>query len=427
VLFVVVYVTQINTTLIQSEDMVPSLYLPLAIIQDNSFYLDNYYQEMYENYPQPDGAEVPFYLRKIDGHFVTAFPIITPILALPFFLIFLTPFVTTSLVSIAIVAKISAMVFVALAVGVMYKNFNLLGISHKFSVLLSLVFAFATNAFALSSQGLWQHGASHLLVALFFYFVISELITHSSINLMLSSFIASLIVLNRPPDIIIVLPLLVFLLFNKGRVIKKILWLGMFGLAPIILFFIYNNYYFGSIMNQGYGDQLLTSWSAMFPESFLGLLFSPSKGLLIYSPIFLFSFIGGFLALKKKQAFYVLLLGLSIIYMIVMSKWRHWYGGYSFGYRMITDLVPVFMLLLVPFIKSDLYQKSKRYFFGAIIWSVLIQIMGVIYFDGIWHTLYDNGPKDYSWLWSVKDSEVIFNIKRSLLKVGVISNDSFLR
>ena len=118
---------------------------------------------------------------------------------------------------------------------------------------------------------------------------------------------------------------------------------------------------------------------------------------------------------------------MSIIYTLVISKWHQWYGGYSFGYRMITDLIPVLMLLVIPFIKSDLFIRLKKWFYFSIILSVLIQLMGVVYFDGIWHALYDDGPNDYGWLWSIQDSEIVFNIKRSLLKVGVISNDGFLR
>ena len=56
----------------------------------------------------------------------------------------------------------------------------------------------------------------------------------------------------------------------------------------------------------------------------------------------------------------------------------------------------------------------------------MIQLMGVAFFDGIWHNLYDKGTSNYSWLWSIKNSEIVFNLKRVLFKTGMFSDGSFL-
>jgi len=45
--------------------------------------------------------------------------------------------------------------------------------------------------------------------------------------------------------------------------------------------------------------------------------------------------------------------------------------------------------------------------------------MGVIFYDGIWHAAYDDGFRETAWLWSLKDSEVAFNIRRVLVKFGL--------
>ena len=88
--------------------------------------------------------------------------------------------------------------------------------------------------------------------------------------------------------------------------------------------------------------------------------------------------------------------------------------------------LPLFIILLVPYIKSEHYKKTRVIFTISIVWSVMIQLMGVAFFDGIWHNLYDKGTSNYSWLWSIKNSEIVFNLKRVLFKTGMFSDGSFL-
>ena len=52
--------------------------------------------------------------------------------------------------------------------------------------------------------------------------------------------------------------------------------------------------------------------------------------------------------------------------------------------------------------------------------SVLMQLLGIVFYDGIWHNAYDLGYKNTSWLWSVKDSETAFNMRRVLVKLNVL-------
>jgi hypothetical protein len=196
----------------------------------------------------------------------------------------------------------------------------------------------------------------------------------------------------------------------------------LLGLLPAILFFLwYNSTFYKSIANQGYSNQIFTEWKGRFPEGFLGLWLSPSKGILIYSPIFIFSFVGVYKAAKnwRKNLQYLTFGLIVLIHTLVLGKWKHWYGGWSFGYRMASDVMPFLILLLVPFIKSPLFQCLKKAFFVLFGFSFLVQLFGIVFFDGIWHSAYDLGYGNTSWLWSVKNSELVFNLRRTLVKVGL--------
>lgn len=103
-----------------------------------------------------------------------------------------------------------------------------------------------------------------------------------------------------------------------------------------------------------------------------------------------------------------------------MGRWKHWYGGWSFGYRMVSDILPFLVILMVPYVKSDFFEKTKKLFYLLFSISVAIQFIGLVFFDGIWHAAYDRGFRDTRWLWSIKDSEMLFYVRRVLVKFGML-------
>ena len=278
------------------------------------------------------------------------------------------------------------------------------------------------------SQSLWQHGTLQLFSILGLYFVLDHL--KSSNFKPFSAFFGGLFyglaILSRPTAGLGLLFIGILALIKLNN-IKSILKTGVFlalGVFLNVAFFLwYNNKYYVGIENQGYASQLLGSWLSPFPISFIGVWLSPSKGILTYSPVFLFSFVGFYVAVKKglkenlQYLFYFLIV---IIHTLVISFWKHWYGGYSFGYRMSSDVIPYLVLLIVPYIKSSWYDRKHFWFSALFVFSILVQVFGIIFFDGIWHAAYDTGFKNTSWLWSLKDSELMFNIRRVMVKMKML-------
>jgi hypothetical protein len=430
----VVFKLGINTLGIQSEDTLPAVFLPVSIIKNHSLYLDDYYDMVIKAYPHPDDKSylkglVPFYFRKVGGHYVSAFPVVTPLLVLPIYFLPVLLGMKITWLNLIFLSHISSSLIMAFAGGFIYlllkKRFLL---SETKSLLLIIVYLFGTVNFAMISQALWQHGTMQLFIILGLYFLFGYLDNgEKSKDIFLSGLFFGLAVLSRPTAALIWCSVFLILYFRKDKNFKKLLKPSMFmflGLLLNFLFFAwYNEVFYVSICNQGYSSQLLNSWLSPFPEGFLGVWFSPSKGILVYSPVFLFAFVGLYLALKKnfKKNFHYLIFGLIILlHALVVGLWKHWYGGWSYGYRMSSDIIPFLVLLLVPFIESNLFRKYKKYFYGTLIFSILVQVFGIIFFDGIWHAAYDLGFEKTSWLWSIKDSELLFNIRRILVKVGLL-------
>ena len=413
------YKTGINSLPMQSEDILPSVFTSISIIKDGTIYVDNYYQMMISKYPQPDDSSLThFYLRKIGENYITAFPLMSSVISLPITYFYLLFDSSVSWESVYFISHLSGSFIVALSSAlVFYIFYNLLKSSLKKSLLLTFIFSFCTINLPLISQGLWQHGTVQLfgLLAVIFYLKNNPFLLYLSVGLG---------VLSRPTFGLVLVILSIFLLINKRKIIYPDFDFKYWGLAfvgliiPVVFFFFYNQVFYQSLSNQGYASQLDDSWQGNFPESFIGMFLSPSKGILIYSPILIFSLIGFYYGYKKhelvKISFWIVL-----IHCLVLSKWKHWYGGYGYGYRMVSDVIP-FFIFPIWFMLETHFEKIKKIVFGLILLSFLIQFSGLIFFDSIWHNAYDTGFKNTSWLWSIENSEAVFNIRRVLVKLGFL-------
>jgi hypothetical protein len=67
---------------IVSGDAVPAKILAGALLHGDGFYLDRYRDGLYKPWPYPQVT--PYYLRMVDGHYVSAYPIAPAIVAMPF-------------------------------------------------------------------------------------------------------------------------------------------------------------------------------------------------------------------------------------------------------------------------------------------------------------------------------------------------------
>ncbi len=474
-----VYKLGLNTLSVQSEDTLPALIMPVSIILDHTIYADKYYPEILKKYPQPDDKDfkkgsVPFYFKKIvvndnldlalnmntkddpskkvaqlarqTVHYVSAFPIMTGILAVPVYYVPLSLGLVPNWENLIVWSHVASALIVAVSGGFFYLLVRYgFDVSESESELLSYIYMFGTINFALISQSLWQHGTLQLFVILALIFLQKAIKEGNKLfNLFFMGFFLGFAILSRPTSILII-PFLYILVIEKlsdisynhfskfkistvfalikGLIAPTISLLV--GLVPAALFFaFYNQTYFGDVSNQGYASQLFSGWLSKFPEGFLGLWLSPSKGILVFSPIFIFSVLSLYFITKvggfKKNLNFLVFFGIVIVHTIVMGLWKHWYGGWSFGYRMASDVIPFLVLLLIPVLRVPKFPQIKPFFILLTLASVVIQIYGMVFFDGIWHAAYDRGFSNTKWLWSVTDSQFAFDARRVLVKLKIL-------
>jgi hypothetical protein len=131
-------------------------------------------------------------------------------------------------------------------------------------------------------------------------------------------------IICRPTNLLLILPLSAYVMLYHRPQIGKFL-LGV--LLPGLFQLWYDYAYFGDPFFQPQGHDILF-WSTSLIEGLGGILLSPGRGLFVYSPILLCSFLGMALAWRCRgdpllRAFSIGILPTLLLY----AKWYNWWGG----------------------------------------------------------------------------------------------------
>lgn len=112
------------------------------------------------------------------------------------------------------------------------------------------------------------------------------------------------------------------------------------------------------------------------------LLFSPSRGLFIFTPLFLWALVGSvyyFRSLKSLPLYWFSLLWISA-HIFMVSGFGIWWGGYSYGPRLLTETNLAFVILLVLVIQiieqKDDNKVSKNWYKNP--WVLTCLLLGGI-------------------------------------------------
>jgi hypothetical protein len=194
--------------------------------------------------------------------------------------------------------------------------------------------------------------------------------------LILSGILSSFFVFNRFSDTILLLPILYYYItLNRKETFIYYLSLAI----TSIPFALYNLYFFDSIFG-GYSQ--VTSLFMISPVriffNFITLLFSPSSGIFIFSPILILSIVGFFLvhSLSNKniqKLFY--LFGFTILLQIfVYACWPTSWGG-PYGNRYLIVLFPIMIIYICIFLNNFMYIRRTTDIQKFIAVSILIVLI----------------------------------------------------
>ena len=265
-----------------------------------------------------------------------------------------------------------------------------------------LLFFFGTNLLVYSVfQPSMSHVYSFCWVAAFLFFTKKYALSVKSEYLYASIACLALLVLVRPINGIVVflIPFLVgswqgtmfyfWSIFSKKRLVFSVLiFLLICGIQPLMWYLQSGNWWIWSYAQEGF------YFSS--PHLF-DFLFSYRKGVFIYTPMLLFSFLGGILWLSKNrfQGIGVLLFFVGVVYLL--SSWWNWYYGPSFGQRPLVDFYSISAVLLALSVKQFLGSRQQyiALFLGVIF--VLLNLFQTYQFQNGIISSWDMNWKKYQY------------------------------
>ena len=228
----------------------------------------------------------------------TLAPVLSPLLprSLPLFRNFaVASFVSGDLLHGYALAELwTASFFGALAVWVQYRT-SLLFLSPRASTWLAALFAFGTAEWSVGTRSLGQHGISVLLLSTALYLLLRgfkepRFLPFTAVPLALAFTV-------RPSNAISVVAVTAFIALHQRRYLPGF---AAWSLPVAIPFLAYNILVRHSFLPLYYrtGPPFSSPWPGLAMQ-----LFSPSRGLLIFTPVFLFSAIGVRLAFRRRWIF----------------------------------------------------------------------------------------------------------------------------
>jgi hypothetical protein len=251
--------------------------------------------------------------------------------------------------------------FITAATGLLLFMFlQRLHFSLKTAVLTTLTFGLVTIAI-IYAKYLFSEPLAGLLLLLAAYMLFAYRQEGGQRHLLLAGLAAGFAVLSRANNLFLLPVFGLYLL----AIIRPIDWLRLgqailsFGLGlavPGLIMLGYNALRSGDPFQTGYD---LTLFSPNLLLGLYKLLFSPLRGLFVYSPILLLSIPGWWYLRRRQPAEAWLFAGLAGVTITLFSAWSSG-EGLSWGSRFLVPVVPFFALSLAPLVETIAHPKTDH-------------------------------------------------------------------
>jgi len=414
-LLLVIYNSNFRT--ICWDDTLPARFLPFSLLLDRSLYLDQWIQPLVRGHARPDE---PYFVRKSHGHWMSTYPIVTPVVVTPLYVLPawwlsrqsppLYPYSRFFVLIADTMEKLSASLIAATSGALLFLAFRKIA-SRNVSLAVALIYGLASNTWAISSQALWRHGLTELSFAFLLWALFRA--PDSPSAPFWAGLALTVATANKPLEAVLIMAFPLY--FVARREWKNSL---LFLAPPVVLgslLLAFNLHFFAKLVG-GYGMPHFSSGGVThFPfwarlgTGLAGSMVSPSRGLLVYTPWVAFAFWGAGRLWKEKSPGWsrTLIVALAAIW-VVQVDGEVWWGGWCFGPRYFTDLLPFFAWFLVPVWATIRARPVLRVAFAATVAIALwVQVVGAFYYPaGDWDGWPANVDLEPQRCWDWSDTQI---------------------
>ena len=273
----------------------------------------------------------------------------------------------------AIVELLCAALFGALAVWLQYRIAGRF-LSNRQAVWLALLFAFGTAEWTNGSRNLSQHGLSILCLSVVLYLLLTADVAR--VRIALAAVPLALAFTIRPSNSIAVAAITIYVAVHHRRSLLPFLGCAV----PVaLLFFAHNLSALHSIFPRYYDFHSPEPHPPL--DGFVMNLVSPSRGLLVFTPIVVFSIAGIVLAIRHRWCWPLTPYLAAIVGLHAVLICRYW-AGHSYGPRYFSDMAPLFVFFIIPAIlhwwkmTGPPRRIAAGVFLTLALWGIFVQFRG---------------------------------------------------
>jgi hypothetical protein len=409
-----------------AHDTNPTCALTVSLIRGDGPFVDRFLP----TWDVKPGGKLPDYLAPWRGHVVSRYPIAPALLALPVValqVMYLDRYEpgwerrgTMRYVRQCLgMAKRAAALIVALTAVVLHRLLKGMGLG-RVATPATLAAALGSSLWTVASQALWQHGPAALALTSAVWLLLPE--NPSRVRFALAGVAAAALVAFRLLDVVFALVIVAWVARIHPRRLIWFLPAPLLGAAALLG---WNLSVFGAVTGgQAYLESLhptthalpAGAWSGDLLTGMAGTLFSPSRGLFIFSP-WVGLALGTLPSSGGRLAPWPLirwLLWALVPYGLLLSKYTVWWGGHCFGPRYWTDVMPLLAIVLACGLDWS-YDRSRLIamaFALTIVFSIGVQAVGAFSYASDWNLTPTNVDIHHERLWDWRDSQ----LSRCLIK-----------
>jgi hypothetical protein len=400
------------------EDTLPAEIMPLAILRGDGPYLDRFD-------PVLTGSGIiplPVSMKRTPNGIISRYSIGPVIVSLPFvapqlaILDRLDPgwdrHVRRAVLRSQRMTKVACACITALLALALHRLLLGLGVG-AVAIPATLAAAMGSDLWVVASQAPWEHGTASLMLTLSMWALTPAPLSRR--RLILGGATTGFMVCCRSTDLVFALAILFRIAWERPR---ALLW---FLPMPLILgtaLLAYNMRFFSTPLGGLAELEALHpvihgvdgSWSGSLLDGMAGTLFSPNRGLFVFSPWILVSLLRLPVLFRRIREWSLgpWLAGAIVLNSLILSKYSVWWGGHSFGPRYWTDAIPIFAVIFA-FSMEWAWARCRPVFviqIASILVAITFQAIGAFCSPSSWSAAPVDVDRMPSRLWDWRDNEI---------------------
>jgi hypothetical protein len=400
-----------------SYDTVPTTMMLLTMARGEGVYLDRYRPILRDK-----GRVLPVFVAPYRGRILSRYPVAPAILDLPL----VVPQVAlldwlhpgwdrdprVAFNECKWMGKRSMALLMALTTVILYRFLLGLGLGRA-ALLSALAAGLGSNFWCVGSQAVWQHGpAAFTLTAAI---VLLHSTPVSRWRLILAGLATAFLFASRLIDGLFAAVIVLWVTRSQPA---GLLWLLPAPLIGAIALLSYNLWFFWDLVGGQAQLELIHRdlhrlpgpWSGNLLQGAMGTLFSPNRGLFVFTPWVAVALAATPLIARRLASCRLMtwLLLALVPYLLLLSKYAVWWGGHCFGPRYWTDVIPLFAILLAFGLNWAMGRSRglTALFIVTIIVAIVIQIIGACFYPSNWNLEPLNVDLHHERLWDWRDTEL---------------------